>query len=48
MNPRRSYTLSTLALFAAFPALAADLQPDAVVVTATRFVDSARPFRHVT
>ena len=39
MNPRRSFTLSTLALFAAFPARAADLQPDAVVVTATRFVD---------
>ncbi|MBS1226941.1 MAG: outer rane cobalamin receptor protein [Proteobacteria bacterium] len=37
MNPRRSFTLSTLALFAAFPALAADPQADAVLVTATRF-----------
>ena len=34
------YTLASLALFAAFPALAADAPADAVVVTATRFVES--------
>ena len=40
MNPRRSFTLSTLALFAAFPALAAEPPADAVVVTATRFAEA--------
>lgn len=37
MNPRYPYTVATLALLSTFPALAADSQADAVVVTATRF-----------
>ena len=42
MHPRRSLTLATLTLFAAFPVIAADKDAEAVVVTATRFseVDS--------
>lgn len=34
------YTVAALAMFSAFPALAADAQSDAVVVTATRFVEA--------
>ena len=40
MHPRHSFTLTTLALFAACPALAAEAQADAVVVTATRFSEA--------
>ena len=40
MKSPYSTTLASLALFSAFPALAADAPADAVVVTATRFVES--------
>ena len=37
MDPRRSLTVVTLALFAAFPSAAADRDSETIVVTATRF-----------
>ena len=40
MKSLHPYTLASLALFSAFPAQAADAPADAVVVTATRFVES--------
>ncbi len=40
MYPRRSFTVLTAALFATFPAVAADGDSNTIVVTATRFPDS--------
>lgn len=41
MSPHHSLAASALALFSAFPALAADKETQPVVVTATRFSDTA-------